>query len=362
MTWSAGPVRRRRPAEASHVCSPESVPTGRQPPAVSSPSLPSDWFGWLRRIWRPKPSARPPIPLDPNRTADFPSLPAAVTFQSGAARVRVGVCTTTGRYREHNEDNFYVPGVGTIQSLTPATVASAQMPSSTALDSSVSGTKPQPDGLFIVADGMGGQLAGEQASRLAVELIPKELQSRLEPDDDDRKTQNAIKDAVAAANREIIGQSHVMPEFTNMGTTVVLALFRRDRAYVAGIGDSRAYRVRGGRIEKLTRDHDLATALTDAGTIKPDEAEHHRFRNVLYLYLGSPDARDGPDEVRVVDVRPGDKFLLASDGLTGVVRDATLAEMIGRQDDPRESAHALVQHALISDSRDNVTCVVIHAE
>lgn len=330
---------------------------------MSSPSITSNWFGWFRRLWRPRPAPRLAAPIDPNRTADFPSLPTALTFHAGMPDLRAGVCTTTGRYREHNEDNFYVPGVGTIQSLSPASaIASAQMPSATSMELAAPGARPAAEGLFIVADGMGGQLAGEQASRLAVELIPKELHGRLDPEADDRQVQAAVRDAVAAANREIIGQSHVMPEYMNMGTTVVLALFRRDRAYVAGIGDSRAYRLRGGHLEKLTRDHDLATALIDAGTIKPDEAEHHRFRNVLYLYLGSPDARDGPDDVRVIDVRPGDRILLASDGLTGVVRDATLAEMLGRQGDPRESAHALVQHALISDSRDNVTCVVIHAE
>jgi protein phosphatase len=147
-----------------------------------------------------------------------------------------------------------------------------------------------------------------------------------------------------------------------MGTTVVLALFRKGRAYIAGIGDSRVYRLRQAHLEKLTRDHDLATALIDAGTIQPDEAEHHRFRNVLYLYLGSPDAREGPEDIRVLDVRPGDKFLLASDGLTGVVRDQAIAEHLGRHEDPQESARSLVALALANQSRDNVTCVVIHAD
>lgn len=290
-----------------------------------------------------------------------------MTIGTGSTRLRVGVCTTTGRYREHNEDNFYVPGVGTIQSLGPSALSSSKTASPPGGNGEGLGTTPpapplDADNLFIVADGMGGQLAGEQASKLAVELIPKELRTRLESEDDDRKVQGAVRSAVAAANREIIAQSHVMPEFTNMGTTVVLALFRRDRAYIAGIGDSRVYRFRDGQIQKLTRDHDLATALIDAGTIRPDEAEHHRFRNVLYLYLGSPDARDGPDDVRVLEVQPGDKFLLSSDGLTGVVRDPVLADFLRRHADPQESAQALVQHALASDSRDNVTCVVIHAE
>jgi PPM family protein phosphatase len=285
-----------------------------------------------------------------------------MTLGSGTTRLRVGVSTTTGRYREHNEDNFYVQGVGTIHAINP----SIGSPSESQVAAN-NGQKDTPanstsESLFIVADGMGGQLAGEQASKLAVELIPKELRSRLESDADDRKVQSAIRTAVAAANQEIIAQSHVMPEYTNMGTTVVLALFRRDRAYVAGIGDSRVYRLRDRELRKLTQDHDLATALITAGTIRPEEAENHRFRNVLYLYLGSPDAREGPDDVRVIDVQPGDRFLLASDGLTGVVKDSVLADLLGREVDAQASAQALVQYAIASDSRDNVTCVVIHAE
>ncbi len=113
-----------------------------------------------------------------------------------------------------------------------------------------------------------------------------------------------------------------------MGTTIVLALFRGDRVYITGIGDSRAYRLRDGRLERLTEDHSLADALVKAGTIRPEEVENHKFRNVLYLYLGCKDARDGPEEIRTLDVRRGDVFLLATDGLTSVVRDEVLAEVL----------------------------------
>ena len=119
-----------------------------------------------------------------------------------------------------------------------------------------------------------------------------------------------------------------------MGTTVVLAQFLNDRVYVAGIGDSRAYRLRDGRLEQLTKDHSLADALLDAGTITAEELPTHKFKNVLYLYLGSKDARSGPEDVRVLDVRPGDRLLMASDGLTGVVPDGDLAKVLGTVDDP----------------------------
>ena len=184
--------------------------------------------------------------------------------------------------------------------------------------------------LFIVADGMGGQQAGEQASLMAVDLIPRAIQRRLPPDEaDPARIKEAIRDAVAEVNQEILGSSGAVTEFSNMGTTVVLAQFRFDRVFVAGIGDSRAYRLREGRLEQLTKDHSLADALLDAGTITVDELANHKFKNVLYLYLGSKDARGGPEEVRVLDVRPGDRLLMASDGLTGVVPDKDLVHVLG---------------------------------
>jgi protein phosphatase len=146
-----------------------------------------------------------------------------------------------------------------------------------------------------------------------------------------------------------------------MGTTVVLAQFCNDRVFVAGIGDSRAYRLRDGRMDRLTKDHSLADALLEAGTISADELSTHKFKNVLYLYLGSKDARGGPEDVRVLDVRPGDRLLLASDGLTGVVPDSELSRILGSIDDPQLAAVTLKDTALANDSKDNVTCLIIHA-
>lgn len=215
--------------------------------------------------------------------------------------------------------------------------------------------------LFIVADGMGGQQAGEQASLMAIQLIPRALARRLPLVENNPQTvQKAVRDAVGEVNHEIMGSAGVAPELANMGTTVVLALFRNDRVYVAGVGDSRAYRLRRGKIEQLTRDHSLADALRDAGTISPEEVPHHKFKNVLYLYLGCKDARDGPEEVRVLDVQVGDRFLLASDGLTGVVADEDLSRLLAEGDDPQETAKLLKDLALRSGSKDNVTTLVIH--
>ena len=200
--------------------------------------------------------------------------------------------SAVGNVREHNEDNFYVPGKnpvrpdvrtegsGEIAALSFGGFGSGAMgrggEGGVGGESGAGGENPFPLTL-IVADGMGGQQAGEHASRMAVEIIPKELSRRLGREENDEKSvQSAIKDAVAEANQEILGCSSASSEMANMGTTVVLAVFRHDKVYVAGIGDSRAYRLREGRFEQLTKDHSLADALYEAGTITKEEMPNHK--------------------------------------------------------------------------------------
>ena len=286
---------------------------------------------------------------DPS-TEEFATL-SSFTLLPGQLKLRVGVVSVRGNYREHNEDNFFVPGRRSVRH-DSGSESNSEMPALTL----------EPSNLFIVADGMGGQQAGEQASLMAVELIPRAIARRLSADEKEpRRIKDAIRDAVADVNQEILGSSGAIHEYSNMGTTVVHAQFRFDRVYVAGIGDSRAYRLRDGRLEQLTKDHSLADALLDAGTITPDELPNHKFKNVLYLYLGSKDARGGPEDVRELDVRPGDRLLMASDGLTGVVSDKDLQRILGTVDDPQKAARDLKNLALANDSKDNVTCLIIHA-
>jgi PPM family protein phosphatase len=128
--------------------------------------------------------------------------------------------------------------------------------------------------------------------------------------------------------------------------------------YVNGVGDCRAYLVRGGRIEQLTVDHTLAQALVEAKTITPEEARTHRFHNVLWKYLGSKEVGDGTD-VRVVGLQPGDHVLLATVGITGVVGDEELLRQVGLQSEAQPCAEALCQVALNTGSRDNVSCWVL---
>jgi len=310
------------------------------------------WQTFWRSVWQGLGFG---LESTPEGTVDHfdPTTNHSLAAVPPARKLRVGVVSTVGNYRDHNEDNFYLPT--STEKLVGESVHDREHFVEVGVDDV--GLK-----LFVVADGMGGQLAGEKASQMAVEIIPRELSRRLQSAavSGDKAIQRAVRDAVAAANQEILGLSVVQTEYNNMGTTVVLALFHADRMYVAGIGDSRAYLVRDGRIERMTKDHSLAQALLEAGTITAEELPNHKFNHVLYLYLGSKDARGGPEDVLASDLVDGDRFLLASDGLTGVVTDDQLLEIISGSVDPRETARTLMKLALDNHSKDNVTCLVIH--
>ncbi|HZT83296.1 MAG TPA: protein phosphatase 2C domain-containing protein [Gemmataceae bacterium] len=248
-----------------------------------------------------------------------------------ALSLNIGKCSLIGNYRENNED---------------------------AVDAKVF-----PDlTVCLVADGMGGQAAGEVASRRAIEIIPRELRKHLVGALGHEETKTVIRRAIVQANEEILTMASLDRDLKNMGTTVVLALWRRGSAilYVAGLGDSRAYLIRGKRIEQLTVDHSIAQALVEAKTISATEARTHKYRNVLWKYLGSNEVGEGP-EVKVVTLQAGDRFLLCTDGLSSFVSDEQLLNFVKEHPDVQECAEGLGQLALDPEhnSRDNVSCIVI---
>lgn len=238
-----------------------------------------------------------------------------------------GSVSITGNYRENNEDRCHVD----------------------------SGAR-----FFLVADGMGGQCAGEKASELAVELVSQRLSQLI---DFDRDTDNAVADAVdkavAHANAEIMALGEVDPTYHNMGTTLTFLLNVGGRLYVGGVGDSRTYLLRGGKLEQLTKDHSLTQALVDAGTISAEEAAHHRYRNVLWRYLGT---KEGGTKVepRVLQPQSGDRFMLCSDGVSDGVDEQQVRDLLTADQTPQQQAEAIVKAAENGGSRDNITCVVVH--
>jgi protein phosphatase len=246
-----------------------------------------------------------------------------------ALALNIGKCTLLGNYRENNEDAIDV--------------------------------KVFPDmTVCLVADGMGGQAAGEVASKRAIEIVPRELKRYISGVVGNEETKNIIRRAIVQANEEIMAMAALDRELKNMGTTIVVSVWRKGSAliYIAGMGDSRAYQVRGKKIEQLTVDHSIAQALVEAKTISAAEARVHRFRNVLWKYLGSAEVGEGP-EVKGVQLQAGDRYLLCTDGLSGVVSDDQLMAFMKDKQDPQECADGLGQLALDSGSKDNVSCVVI---
>jgi protein phosphatase len=245
-----------------------------------------------------------------------------------ALALNIGKCTLLGNYRENNEDAIDVK----------------QLPEFT---------------LCLVADGMGGQAAGEIASKRATDVIVRELKKSMTQVVETEEVKKAIRKAVVQANDEIIAMGALDRDLRNMGTTIVLATWRKgDEVFIAGVGDSRAYLIRGNKIEQLTVDHSLAQALVEAKTISAEEARGHRFKNVLWKYLGTKEVGEGP-EVKVLPLHAGDRFLLCTDGLSGPVSDDQVLQCIREHPDVQKCADALGQLALDLGSRDNVSCIVI---
>jgi serine/threonine protein phosphatase PrpC len=209
--------------------------------------------------------------------------------------------------------------------------------------------------VFLVADGMGGQESGEHASSLAVEIIPRAVQVHLDAHIDPRE---AVLQALLEANQAILDAGKHQLAGRRMGTTAVLAVRQDDRIYVAGLGDSRAYLIRAERVEQLTIDHTVAEALLRNGALTPEQARQSPYRHVLYKFLGCADLFDSA-EVRPFTPEPGDRLVLASDGLTNFISPDDLRSGAARHSDPQEWANALVALALERGSNDNVTCVVV---
>jgi len=168
----------------------------------------------------------------------------------------------------------------------------------------------------------------------------------------------SIDAAVEFANAEIMALSELDPAVRNMGTTVVLAVNVAGRLYVGGVGDSRVYQLRGDKLIQLTTDHSLTQALLDAGTITAEEAENHRYRNVLYRYLGTRDGAAGTD-AKEIQPKAGDRYLLCTDGVTDGIDDEAVQRLLLSSDDPSEVARIIVDGALEGGSRDNISCVVL---
>lgn len=220
-------------------------------------------------------------------------------------------------------------------------------------DSYFVGEIPSRGLLALVADGMGGHKTGEVASRKAVEIIREELEQA------SSHPPGALARAVQAANLEIYDYAREHDEHSGMGTTLT-AVFIDDQVGLVGhIGDSRAYLIRDNTIHQLTQDHSWVAERVRQGILSEKEAKHHRWRNVITNALGA--TQEFKLDLRHFDVRRGDKLLLCSDGISMLIPDETLLEIIDRHP-PEEATETLMALANERGSPDNITAVVLQVE
>lgn len=215
-------------------------------------------------------------------------------------------------------------------------------------DSGYAGTN-----LLILADGMGGPAGGDIASSVAVaHLVPLDIDSH--PAD---SLLPLLRTALMDAHEELSDRSQRDPELAGLGTTCIALMRSGNKLAMVHIGDSRAYVLRGNTLTQVTTDHSFVQYLVDSGQITPDEAEHHPQRNVVLRILGDSQADVTPDET-MREAVIGDRWLLCSDGLSGVVSAETIAHILAEISNPGECAEELIRLALLAGGPDNVTCVV----
>ena len=203
--------------------------------------------------------------------------------------------------------------------------------------------------VFAVADGMGGHLAGEVASRMAIEAVQRMAR------ENERPGIAALREAVACAHETILAHAQDHIECAGMGTTLSVLWLGENYAYIAHVGDSRIYRLREGSLTQITQDHSLVEELVRAGLITREQARTHPRRNIITRALGTHGENE-PD-LLVTDVQDGDVFLLCTDGPTGMVTDAQIERML-LENDMEAAADALLAAALDAGGRDNVTLIL----
>jgi PPM family protein phosphatase len=204
--------------------------------------------------------------------------------------------------------------------------------------------------LFAIADGMGGAQAGELASRLAAAAVGRGEASGLTGGD-------RVLALIEAANRSVYERAAGDESVSGMGTTMTVALVEDDQVWVGHVGDSRAYLLRDGGLEQVTEDHSLVAELIRSGRLTPDEAGDHPHRSVITRALGTDP--DVAVDVMPVPTQPGDVFVLCSDGLTTMVEDDAILELVERhRDDLDAAARALVDRANDAGGEDNITVVL----
>jgi serine/threonine protein phosphatase PrpC len=239
---------------------------------------------------------------------------------------RWGAETDVGKVRQENEDSFFAD--------------------------------PEP-AVFLVSDGMGGHRGGALASGIIAEDLPVMIENALDRlrVGTTRAIMSLLKRAIAEQSRQLQLEATSETGFRDMGATLVIALLRNDRCFVANIGDSRAYRLRKGRLVQLTRDHSVVSDLIEKGRIEPAEALDHEASGQLTRYVGME--TKARSHVRSFGLKKADRILLCTDGLTDMLADKKIAAILKAETEPQAACKSLVAAANKAGGHDNITALVI---
>jgi len=210
-------------------------------------------------------------------------------------------------------------------------------------------------GIFIVADGMGGHAAGEVASEMAVQIVQQELEAVRDLDGED--VVQLVANALKHANRAIHERTLTEVDKQGMGTTASVLVLAGSRYLIGQVGDSRVYLLRAGKFDQLTKDHSYVQEQVDAGYLTPEQARYHPYSNVITRCVGA--GSDVEPDIYRGEVRAGDTFLVASDGLTGMVDDRRLAQLLSSRAEPERKVHALIAEANGRGGLDNITAIIV---
>jgi PPM family protein phosphatase len=238
--------------------------------------------------------------------------------------LKVGARSDVGMIRSGNEDNFFAEA-------------------------------DERRGVFVVADGMGGHAAGEVASEMAVQIVARNLLGLTSVREE--SAHQRLSQAMRDANRAIYDRMLAEVDKQGMGTTASVLVLSDNQFLIGQIGDSRIYLLRDGALTQLTKDHSYVQEQVDAGLLTPEQARYHPYSNVITRCVGASESVEA--DIYSGEMKPGDVFLLASDGLTGMVDDRRLQQMLLARSGPGRIVDALIAEANGRGGLDNITAIVV---
>lgn len=241
--------------------------------------------------------------------------------------MQIGVNSHKGKVREINEDYFNI-----VSDVNDNVIA------------------------FIIADGMGGHNSGEVASKMAVDCVTKKIKSLSVQDSDEGLISDTLVNIIQIANKDIFEKAQNCIDNFGMGTTLIVAMPVKDKMHIGHVGDSRAYRIRAGKIHRITTDHSYIEELLRNGTINHEEAKIHPKKNLITRALGSEELEV---DYYMSDLKAEDIFIFCTDGLTNMVDEETIEDICCNTKEPQEACDQLIELANSNGGEDNITVIIV---